>query len=63
MKYDSVIERRQQMFELTDMDYVRGAIVNAILEEMTLSDLWECAANARDPESFDNAVNILAQTQ
>ena len=51
------------MFELTDMDYVRGAIVNAMLEEMTLSDLWECAANAQDTESFDNAVNILAQTQ
>ena len=51
------------MFELTDMDYVRGAIANAMLEEMTLSDLWECAAYARDTEAFDEAVNLLAQTQ
>ena len=47
--------------DLTDMDYVRGAIANAMAEGMALSDLWECAAHAENCEVFDTAVNLLAQ--
>lgn len=49
------------MFKLSDMDYVRGAIANAMAEDMTLDDLWKCAAHAKDVEDFDKAVNLLAQ--
>ena len=47
--------------ELSDMDYVRGAIANALAEDMTLADLWKCAAHAKNAEDFDKAVNLLAQ--
>lgn len=49
------------MFKLSDMDYVRGAIANALAEDMTLTDLWKCAAHANSAEDFDKAVNLLAQ--
>jgi len=38
------------MFKLSDMDYVRGAIANALAEDMTLNDLWKCAAHAKTAE-------------
>ncbi len=49
------------MFELSEMDYVRGAIANALAEDMTLIDLWQCSIHAENTEDFDNAVNLLAQ--
>lgn len=49
------------MFKLSDMDYVRGAIANALAEDMTLNDLWKCAAHAKTTADFDTAVNLLAQ--
>lgn len=47
---------------LTPMAYVRGAIVNAMLEDMSLEDLFAAAEHAETCEAFDEAVNILAQT-
>lgn len=47
---------------LSAMDYVRGAIANALAEDMNLADLWKCAAYAKNAKDFDNAVNLLAQT-
>jgi|TARA_R110000868_G_scaffold205945_1_gene454653 hypothetical protein len=49
------------MFKLSDMDYVRGAIANALAEDMTLADLWQCAAHAKTAEDFDKAINLFAQ--
>lgn len=46
---------------ITDMDYVRAAIANAMVEGMTLDDLWACAEHAADGDAFDDAVNTLAQ--
>ena len=43
------------------MDYVRGAIANAIVERMSLTDLYACAEHAETAEDFDTAVNLLAQ--
>lgn len=47
---------------LSPMAYVRGAIVNAMLEDMTLEELFAAAEYAETCEAFDNAVNELAQT-
>ncbi len=46
---------------LTPMDSVRAAIINAMLEDMTVIDLWMCAEHAETSEDFDTAVNELAQ--
>ena len=45
---------------LTYMDYVRGAIANAMAEDMTLKDLYACAEHAQTAKDFDNAVNLFA---
>lgn len=44
------------------MDWVRSALLNAVIEDMTVRDLLEMAAHARTTQEFDNAVNVLAQT-
>ena len=49
--------------ELTAMDYVRSALANGILEDMTIDDLIEVALEARSVEDWEEAVNLLAQTQ
>lgn len=49
--------------KLTAMDYVRGALANGILEDMTIDDLLEVALDARTVEDWEEAVNLLAQTQ
>ena len=50
-----------KMFKLSEMDYVRGALANALSEDMTLIDLWQCSIHAKNTEDFDKAVNLLAQ--
>ena len=44
------------------MDYVRGAIANALAEGMTVEDLLYCSTHAKTAKDFDTAVNLLAQT-
>lgn len=44
---------------LQPMDYVRAAIAQAMVENLTLDDLWRCAEHADTPETFDAAVNLL----
>lgn len=44
------------------MDMVRGAIINALIEDMSLEDLWFCAEHAETPDAFDDAVNLLTYT-
>lgn len=46
--------------DLTDMDYVRDAIFNAIASNMDIYDLAEMSVNAESAESFADAVNMLA---
>ena len=48
------------MIELRPMDYVRGALFNALHSGLTLDDVCRMSANADSPEAFDRAVNILA---
>lgn len=45
------------------MDMVRAAIINALIEDMTLEDLWFCAEHAKTPDDFDDAVNLLTYTR
>jgi len=49
------------MFKLEPMDYVRGAIANALAEGMTVEDLLYCSTHAKSTKDFDTAVNLLAQ--
>lgn len=44
------------------MDWIRGAILNALHEGFTIKDLWHMAEHAQTPRDFDNAVNILTTT-
>jgi hypothetical protein len=46
---------------LAPMDYVRGALENALHSGLTLDDVCSMAANADTPDDFDHAVNMLAQ--
>lgn len=46
--------------DLTAMDYVRGALFNALHSGLTLDDVCRMSANAHSPEAFDRAVNMLA---
>ena len=46
--------------DLAPMDYVRGALCNAIAEGLTVRDLYAMAEHAETCERFDNAVNELA---
>ena len=48
--------------DLSEMDYVRGAIANAQAEGLTLDDLEQMAEYAEDGERFDAAVNELVRT-
>lgn len=50
------------MIDITDMDYIRGALANALCEDMSLADVYRCAEHAETPNAFDDAVNVLAQT-
>jgi hypothetical protein len=50
------------MFIISDMDFVRAAIANAMAEDMTMQDIWACAEHAEETPDFEAAVNILAQT-
>jgi|DEB0MinimDraft_12_1074336.scaffolds.fasta_scaffold269559_2 hypothetical protein len=45
---------------LTQMDHIRGIIAQALIEDMTVADLWYCAEHAASIQALDNAVNILA---
>lgn len=45
--------------EITDMDYVRAAIANALAEGVSINDLWKAAELAETAEDFDDAVNLL----
>jgi len=47
---------------LTSMDYTRAALLNALHEGMTLQDVYAMAEHAQTPQSFDRAVNVLANT-
>ena len=49
-------------WELVETDYLRAGIANAMIEGMTVRDLWECAQYAETMDDFDAAVNMLAQT-
>jgi len=45
------------------MDLIRGAIAQAIVENLTLHDLWLCAEHAASTQGFSDAVNELAHMQ
>ena len=45
--------------EITDMDYVRAAIANALAEGLSITDVWKAAEMAEAAEDFDDAVNLL----
>jgi hypothetical protein len=45
---------------LTPMDYVRGALFNALHAGLDLDEVAAMACNAETPEDFDRAVNMLA---
>ena len=45
--------------EITDMDYVRAAIANALAEGLSITDVWKAAEMAETAEDFDDAVNLL----
>lgn len=47
---------------LIDIDLLRGALANAVLEGMMVEDLFAVAEHAEDIAAFEAAVNILAQT-
>ena len=44
------------------MDNVRAAIINALIEDMSLEDLWYCSEHADTTEDFDASVNLLTYT-
>lgn len=44
------------------MDNVRAATINALIEDMSLEDLWYCSEHADTTEDFDAAVNLLTYT-
>ena len=44
------------------MDNVRAAIINALIEDMSLEDLWYCSEHADTTEDLDAAVNLLTYT-
>ena len=44
---------------LTDMDYVRAAIINAIAEGHDIFDLYEASQFAQTAADFDDAMNEL----
>jgi len=48
---------------LSQMDLIRGAIAQAIVENLTLHDLWLCAEHAASTQGFSDAVNELAHMQ
>lgn len=56
----SVSQQQAITMDLDAMDYVRGAIANAMVEDMSLQDIWACAEHAQSPQSFDDAINELA---
>ena len=49
------------MDDLRPMDYVRGALANAIAEGLDLIDLFSMAEHARTCAEWDTAVNELVQ--
>ena len=50
------------MTDLTEMDYVRGALANAVFEGLTVYDLIRMAEHAQTAQQFENAVNELTET-
>ena len=48
--------------QLTTMDWVRATLANAKASGMDLADVIRAAEHAASVETFDNAVNILADT-
>lgn len=50
------------MIELSEMDWVRAAIANALAEGLSLADVAAMAEHATTPEAFDRAVNELVRT-
>jgi len=51
----------KNLYDLTSMCFVRASICNAMSEGLTIEDLFACAENAKTPEKFDEAVNILVR--
>ena len=47
---------------LTDMDYVRSALSNALFEGLTVYDCIKAAEHAETAQQFENAVNELTET-
>lgn len=45
---------------LSSMDYVRAAMLNALMEDLEVADLFIAAENASTAEQFDEAVNRMA---
>lgn len=48
------------MITITEIDWFRAAIANAMVEDMTVYEIWECLENAKDAEAFDRAINLMA---
>ena len=44
---------------LSNMDYFKAAIINAVVEDLTVTDLWACVEHAQSAKDFDTAVNEL----
>lgn len=49
--------------ELTDMDYLRAALANAVNSGLNLHDVLEMAMKAKNMRQFDYAVNVLGLTK
>ena len=48
---------------ISSIDHIKGIIAQAIVEGLTIDDLWECIEHAETIEAFDSAVNLLATMQ
>ena len=44
---------------LTHMDYVRGALAQAMAEGLSLEDVWEAADRASTPRAFDDNISAI----
>lgn len=47
------------MNDLSEMDYVRAALCNALASGIDLAGVWRIAEHAETVEDFDRAIDLL----
>lgn len=57
---DLMSDKPTNSVDLTEMDYVRGALANAYYSGMTLQDVLEMSIHANDGDTFEASVAMLA---